>query len=216
MPMKRFDTDLLAREIAAGGSRRTVIQRLLGLSAGGFLALTSPGLAHANHKDDHCSANGKKCHLHKECCGLCGSEGICLSCDGVAAWADMATLVVDELRLLSGSVTSAIDVMVRAEDYDEEALRSISAAQGAIGKLRLDLLSAPVPIAATNPLRALLESVAAMVDALSKYLEQIADEAYIETGQEFGEQLRSDLSYVVTQSSTIEAEISALQDHCVD
>ena len=50
---------------------------------------------------------------------------------------------------------------------------------------------------ADNPLRLLLEMLALQADVLARYLEQIYDEAYIETGGSSG-QLQPGNGYVVT------------------
>ena len=50
---------------------------------------------------------------------------------------------------------------------------------------------------ADNPVRLLLEMLALQVDVLARYLEQIYDEAYLETAGASG-QLRPGIGYVVT------------------
>jgi hypothetical protein len=208
MDPQRFDA--LARACAVSGSRRAIVRRLGALVGGGALLVAVPGVAAANHRAGHCTKLGKKCHKHKDCCGgLCGDEGVCLSCAGVVTWADMSLERLDAFESLATGVISDIAYMAE-HGFQTEVVDHIRVTKGAIGDVYDALATADAPAVVANPLRTLLETIAAAIDALSQYLEQVYEENYIETG----ETATSELSTTLAEVPTLRVEIASLREDC--
>ena len=208
MSNRRIDD--IARAMASGFDRRTVLRQIVGLSLGGVLAFRQTNDVAANHKARHCSKLGKRCHRHKDCCGVCGPAGFCLSCDGVLVWVDFAERSVSEIESIARGVIAMVDEMADHGEYDSEAVESIRTAAGAVTLLTSDVSAAITPPAAGDPLRTLLELLAAEADALATYLDQIAESAFIVTGNRLVEAL----VVVLADVPDYRAELAALGTDC--
>lgn len=213
--MDRHRIDDIALGLATGLPRRAVLRRVLGLGTGGLVLLRRPISAAANHKDRHCAKVGQRCTRHKDCCGTCGPDGVCLSCAGVVGWTSLAAGTLDALRTQTGLATDAADTITayfeETNEIDVEALATVRSAAGAIDRLAADLAGAATPEAASDLSRALLDALADVADALSAYQDRIADEAFIGTA---GDELRATLAPVLVAIPTLEAGIAALRDDC--
>jgi hypothetical protein len=210
MDPRRFDQ--LARTCAAPASRRTVIRWIAAFVAGGSFAVAAPSAAWANHRAGHCTKPGKKCHKHKDCCdGLCGSDGTCVARAEVDAWVRTTLTRIDAFQALA---TSAVDTIASMAEFGFSArlLDEIGTTAGAIGEIRTHLQTDVSPLVATDPLRALLDAIAAAIDALSAYLEQVSEENFLETGHQATDAIFKTLSDL----PSIRAQISALCDECDD
>jgi len=210
MDPRRFHQ--LARTWAAPASRRTMTRRIAAFVAGASFAVVVPSAAWANHRAGHCTEPGKKCHKHKDCCdGLCSSDGVCVSRDKVDVWVKTTLTRLDAFQALA---TSAVDTIAYMAEFgfSSRLVAEIGTAAGAIGEIRTHLQTEVSPLAAANPLRALLDAMADAIEALSAYLEQVYEENYLETGDRATDAILKTLADL----PSIRAQIAALCGDCDD
>jgi hypothetical protein len=186
-----------------------------GFAAGGLLSFARFGGVSANHKTRHCAKDGKRCHTHKDCCGVCGADGICGSCTGVLAWADRTLPRLSEAERSVNDAKTAIREIPLDHPVNTELVRPVADASAAITRFSTVLSTEVTPPPADDILRTLVEIFAAMAEALEEYLEKIADEAYIETGEGAGIVVSAIDTFIAGITST-EASIAALRDACDD
>lgn len=202
----RFDR--FSRAWAGTASRRVLARRLLGVVAGG-VALGRPAAALANHKPEHCTKVGKRCHRRKHCCGGICRNGACASCAGAVAWADAGLAAVDDLAAATEAARGAIGD-VTGHGYDVELVARVRDAERAVTDIAAAFQTIAVPAIATDPARALVEAFAAVLDALTAYLDQVSEESYIETGGTAD----AALATVLGDIPTVRAGIAELRTDC--
>jgi hypothetical protein len=207
--------DRIARTLAGETSRRRALVRLGGIAAGSLLPLTRSTGASANHTSKHCAKDGKRCHKHKECCGLCGSNGYCQSCAGVVTWVDRNLSRLTEAERYAEDARLAIREVPIGHPVNLEILAPVADASDAIGRFSTEISTEVTPPPADDPLRTMLEIFAAMAETLEEYLEKVADEAYIETGEGAGIALTA-IDTFVAGIMSVEVEIAVLRDACDD
>ena len=205
--------DAIARALAAGQSRRRALRLVGGFAAGGLASIATFSGVSANHRTRHCAKDGKRCHKHKECCGLCGSDGVCRSCHGVVAWADRNATRLTEAERYANNAKTAIQAIPLGHPVNRELLGPVTNASTAISAFSTELSTEVTPPPADDIVRTLIEIFAAMADALAGYLEEIADDAYLETGA--GIAVSAIDAFIAGITST-EASIAALRNACDD
>jgi hypothetical protein len=204
--------DEIAKALGRGTSRRRALARLSGLAAGSLLPLVRSSVVSANHKRKHCANLGKHCHAHKECCGICGAEGFCQSCDGVVSWAGANLTRLAETGDHADNALLAIREISAGETFNAGLLGPVVDAEAAIRHFSTEISTGVTPPVAEDPLRTLLEMLAEMIDALSDYLDQVSEEAYIETG----ERASLAITEIAAGIPPLEVEIAVLRDACDD
>lgn len=207
--------DRIARSLARGTSRRDMITLMGALAAGGLLPLARATGASANHKTRHCAKDGKRCHKHKECCGVCAADGYCRSCDGVVAWADRTLTRLVVAGRHANDAKSAIREIPLNEPINTELVQPVADASTVIGRFSTEVSTEVTPPPADDILRTLVEIFAVMADALEEYLDKVASEQYIETGDGAGIAVAAIDAFIAGIAST-EASIASLRDTCAD
>jgi hypothetical protein len=186
-----------------------------GFAAGGLVSFAKVGGVSANHKTRHCAKDGKRCHTHKDCCGVCGSDGFCQSCVGVVVWMDRTLPRLSEAERSVNDAKTAIREIPLDHPVNTEFVPPVADASAAITRLSTELSTEVTPPPADDILRTLVEIFAAMAGALEEYLEKIADEAYIETGEGAGIAV-SAIDVFIAGITSPEASVAALRDACDD
>ena len=205
--------DRIARALAGGTTRRRTLARLGGIAGGVLLPLARSSGISAHHKTKHCAKDGKRCHKHKECCGLCGPNGSCQSCAGVVTWADLNLSRLEQTDEYADSAIAAIRDVPLGEPFDLEILQPIADASAAIKQFSTALSTEVTPPPAADLLRTLLEIFAAMANELDRYIDQVSQEAYLET-EGHRDAAVAAITNIAAGIPPLEAETTALRDAC--